>query len=474
MAGIHRRTFVEQDDVETYDYYIGPSGSDSNPGTEGSPWAITAINSKRATYAGLTVGLLDGVYDCEAIIVANGDWPRAGLEVASGTLGNPTIIKAINRGAAILDGSVGGGVPSVESPLIGQGSSSPSGANTGHVTLDGLVVRNSYSVGIQFWYGGSQNGSYVPTVTGITIKNCEVYDIANVSTSEGNNSGGIRLSGVLAPLVQNCYIHDCQGGNSTEHEGYGIISFTCYNGVVEYCTVKDCAVGFYAKQISNSSWTLRYNYFEALTAKTGDRESGIFETSGGNDNTTYVLHHNVVNSRQWWPGYGFQLPILANYQLYNNTFYSPGNMYTGGGAGVFLNTHADSTVDGYNNIFFRNGTASSSGELGVTPASLETFDYNCYMASPKFANITNPATGAYSDVTSLASWRTATSKDAASITTSDPLFDDPTSNTPEGFQLQGGSPCAATGKSNGLSGGSNVDMGAWGNSAPAQIGCDFA
>src|SRR5881394_1643565 len=54
----------------SFDYYIGPNGSDSNPGTLSQPWALSALNTKRSTYAGKVVGLLDGTYAIQTLLGA--------------------------------------------------------------------------------------------------------------------------------------------------------------------------------------------------------------------------------------------------------------------------------------------------------------------------------------------------------------------------------------------------------------------
>ena len=210
----------------SFDYYIGPNGSDSNPGTQASPWAITAINSKRSMYAGKSVGLLDGVYNINAITNAEGYWSHPGLQVASGTAGSPTVIAAVNPRQAILDGAdSSGNIPTTESPAIGQGYGGASGTSNGYVTIDGLVVRNMYGSGIQFWYSGTQSLTYVARITGVIVKNCEVYNIRNRNTGTGNNVGAVRFQAVNAGLIQNCELHDVYGGSTTEREGHGVLTF---------------------------------------------------------------------------------------------------------------------------------------------------------------------------------------------------------------------------------------------------------
>ncbi|MCB1596189.1 MAG: hypothetical protein KDI87_00605, partial [Gammaproteobacteria bacterium] len=43
------RVFAQQ---AGFDYYISPTGSNSNAGTEGSPWALSALQSKGSTISG--------------------------------------------------------------------------------------------------------------------------------------------------------------------------------------------------------------------------------------------------------------------------------------------------------------------------------------------------------------------------------------------------------------------------------------
>src|ERR1700738_270524 len=70
-----------------FDYYISPTGSDSNPGTSPSPWALTAINTKRALYAGKRVGVLPGTYNCLSLVGGsyNGSFDTPAFSIAGGS-----------------------------------------------------------------------------------------------------------------------------------------------------------------------------------------------------------------------------------------------------------------------------------------------------------------------------------------------------------------------------------------------------
>src|SRR5580704_11664506 len=85
--------------ASSFNYYISPTGSDSNPGTLASPWSINAINTRQSTYAGKSVGVMAGTYNifalCQAL-ASSGSQQTAALSVNGGTAGSPTLIASCN------------------------------------------------------------------------------------------------------------------------------------------------------------------------------------------------------------------------------------------------------------------------------------------------------------------------------------------------------------------------------------------
>ncbi len=73
-------------------YYMSPTGSDSNPGTEAQPWA-SFNRAWNSLYPGDTLVLLDGVY-----------YQTLRPNRRNGQQGSPITIKAKNDGKAIIDG----------------------------------------------------------------------------------------------------------------------------------------------------------------------------------------------------------------------------------------------------------------------------------------------------------------------------------------------------------------------------------
>ena len=128
------------DSPSGFDYYIGPNGEDSNPGTYAKPWSITAINTHRAVYAGKRVGLLDGTYNVHDLC-QKGSRHVPALGVNGGPSADaPTVIASVNPRKAILTAAdpASGAYATNECAIIGQGYLQT--PNKGNVVLDGLAV----------------------------------------------------------------------------------------------------------------------------------------------------------------------------------------------------------------------------------------------------------------------------------------------------------------------------------------------
>src|SRR6185295_14990681 len=447
------------------DFYISTTGSDSNPGTQGSPWAITAINTKRATYAGKTVGLLDGTYDLSSL-VAGSDYDRPILQVATGTVTNQTVVKAVNARQATLYG--GASLPTTTAAAIGQGASGAGNAQGGYFTVDGLVIDHFYALGLCGWFGGSAN------IPGIVFQNCEVKNIANQSTSEGNNCGAIRFQGVNGASVINCYLHDIFGGNASENEGYGVLSFNSNHIVCEYNTIKLCEHGIYHKQTAQGAHTARYNYIDVRGKSGGATPLHEWNGTGFTPTEANEIYNNILVGTDDWDLKDFGTPGSRPMRFRFNSVYAPSGTH-----GIFM-PRTSGTVDVFGNIFAiaAGVTVSFDGELHRTRESMSghTNDYNCWSAAASStARIGLSNLSSYASVTKFTlpqvqgeGFETHSIASAPGFTVSNPT-------TPAEFQLSSGSACKNAARSDGTTGGSICDMGAWGSATPpTRIGCDFA
>lgn len=153
-------------------YYISPSGKDTNNGlTEGTPWATFAYSYKVLT-AGDTLILLDGIYNQQL------------SPTISGSLGSPITFKAKNRGKAIIqmisDGSA-----------ISLYTSYPYTHTVKFITIDGLIARGKgeYSA---ITVGSDDTATEAQMTNNIVIKNTGAFGSSSLTNcvvwSIGNNA----------------------------------------------------------------------------------------------------------------------------------------------------------------------------------------------------------------------------------------------------------------------------------------------
>lgn len=481
------RTARAQSASTTFDYYIGPSGSDSNPGTMAQPWAITAINTQRSVYAGKRVGLLDGVYNVYALHqAANGNAPA--LCVQGGTAQSPTVIQAVNARKVIISadssgGTTGGSYPTAGGGIIGQAQNSQQSV-WGNVILDGLYITRAYQFGIALWGEGSGEGG----TTGCVVRNCEIYDIDGW---ENGNMCGVLLWQQTGALVSNCKIHSVipNTGNVALWDCSGIGGQNNHANIYEYNTIYNCNTGIYDKNSGSGGHTYRYNYIDS----TGTYPNAcIQDGGGGNTGDTLTAHHNVMvcsvgqNQGLW---YGQDALVSASHSsttIYNNTFLLIGSGAVGevyvSSAGGGVSPAAKTTF--YNNIvYYSGGSIGYAGLVDFGPQGYVTSDYNCFYqpgagASTALLGMDSGSADAPSGgLHTLSSWQSTFGLDTHSLVANPSLVSATNAGAggapnSAGYQLNTGSPCLNAGRVGGTSSGAACNMGAWDGTA-TQIGCDF-
>jgi hypothetical protein len=474
VAGPGSRLYTSAEpEPETFDFYIGPSGSDSNDGlTTGTPWAITALNTKRATYAGKRVGLLDGTYSTDGMPNSGGGSNPA-LLLISGSSGSPTVIQAVNARQAILDDN--------------------HYARSNHGAIMGLVEANAQYVEIRnlrftrssqvatFWYSTSGRG------IGLKIVGCE-FD--NGIGWDADNTPYIYMSSWDDTDISDNYFRDLAGAASS----FGcaaILNYGCKRTQVIHNTFKSTRSCINSKYASGSprtdeqEHTFAENYCESMTVALrgfdNKDQTGVAPTSP--PYPPYTVRNNVfVNCDSVLNNDG---AFCASSQLnaYNNTVVQTTGTKDG------WNLHTRQAGDGYepsyyNNIYYHSGASwNEQGALTVSidgaGASLTNeINYNCYgPSSAQWRTQTGygypyTAGGAnYTTQSSQAAWQSATGKDGNSLFATDPLFTG-TGTDAAAYQLQGGSPCLNAGRVGGTSGGATRHIGAW-DGVVTQIGKDW-
>lgn len=460
-----------------FDYYIGPSGSDSNPGTQASPWSITALNTKRSVYAGKNVGLLPGTYNCYSLIQA-GSFNQPALAVNGGpSAGNPTLIAAVSPRTAILTGAnpSGGGYPSNECAIIGQGQYGALPPNPGNVILDGLYITRGCQQGIAFYFAGPSGQSGAQGAeggyTGIEIRNCEIFDIGG---NDNDNVGGIFFQGVTGAWVHNNKIHGIQPATNGQNpdDVACIFSYYSHSNIYEYNTLYDCNNAVFDKYYPNGNHTFRYNYVECAGLSP---QNALHGCSGGQVSGDVTrIYNNVLkcpNANLWDASLGGSLST-ENVQFYNNTC-----QFGSGQTGISYPAGPGVSFTHYNNVYIPPGSLSYQGIVAVTQNSL-TSDYNNYGGTGGNVITLSPTSNAGAPNASYNfSQAQAAGYDAHSVNAA-ASFNSTGTLAVSGYQLLAGSPGSASGshpgRVGGVSGGASCDMGAWGGAnPPGQIGCNF-
>lgn len=421
----------------TFDYYIGPSGSDSNAGTLSSPWAITALWTKASTYAGKRLGILDGTYSGYNGGTYNGnDYAHYVPATASGTVGARTVIGAVNARQAILNGAggnAGAGFTRARVVLLVQGA---------YVTVQELDVRGGGLFGIQ------------TNAANVTVLGCECHDINRVTYGDGgyDNQAGISTSNSSSGVrLAHNYCHDIVTGSGTGANECGILMYHGTNAVVEYNEVTAVNTGIFLKDDDGGA-VVRYNYLHGV---------GRPLYYGTNNGFAYTIHSNVVEG---WTQDGYNSDNYvegAGTALYNNTFI----VSAAGAVGWLVRASSSNPVTFYNNLIARSGGSSSSyGDM--TAAGSGTFalsDYNLYGSTATFHS---PAGSSRT----FAAYKTQIGGLDTHSVNADPTFVGGGSG-PYQWKLSGGSRGLNEGSSDGTTSGSAVNIGAFASSGQTeQIG----
>jgi hypothetical protein len=441
------------------DFYIGPSGSDSNSGlSTGAAWAITAINTKRATYAGNTVCLMDGTYDLlDAFGTAHWDTYLGGdnfngniLSVGAtgdGTAGNPTIITAVTRWGAILDM----GYNQISCPA--------SNRNTGTLGPDGdwIEFRNFKIVNAGYAAMNINNSDDI-LVDGVWVDS-QLHNPCTVTNS--NSASFLNYNTAERVTIRNSRTSNCGAPGDGDRHG-SIIGFNMRSWVIEnneFLTDDTTqADAIHVKNNLNHSITYRYNY-----------QTGKIKWEGNQAGQTSYINNNVIiaNRPIWIQG----APETIN--IVNNTLVARDSGYSSGSNGGLIGRDISGLVNSYNNIAvpFNNSAwhwkaynySSTSGDRG-------TIDYNsvAFNGSNKFNASVGSGSPSY---TTLAAWTAATSHDSHGFEGTSYSFAGGTPDNPaEAYELGGGSIAIGMCKSDGTTGGTDVDCGAWGNFGTTSYG----
>lgn len=344
------------------DYYVMPSGSDSNTGLAGSPFR-TISHAAQTVPANATVNVTPAVY----------------YETTEVYINKPMVLRKNGTGEVVIDASTRSAI-TPNKFVIGV-------INTSNVVIDGIKIQNCT---MNEWKGIWVLNSDISTVTSqnIAIRNCTITNVGWISNNltaipaatnvatiplkvEGGNALPLSKIYITNNTVYNCATGYGEGITVTGNvDGFSISGNTVYdianigidiagnynnttapaavnkarNGVVEKNTVHHCmsakamAAGIYLDGCKNI--VVRYNKLY---------QNGVGLSLGGEEPATSLIGEDTIH----------------NNLIYNNSF-----------AGAILGTntsnivHVLKDVRMYNNVFYKNRTGENIN--GVTTLNGES------------------------------------------------------------------------------------------------------
>jgi hypothetical protein len=497
----------------TFDKYISTTGSDSNAGTLASPWAITAINTKQSTYAGLRVGLLPGTYDISSLMfLGNSSGHSPALMINGGpNSSTPTYIGSSNSGGtyqantAILDakGASGfyGGSNTNNSTILGSAAGNTAGhsatpSNWGNWIVDGLDFT-----GFSYWAvqtGSSDaSGGLMPNTQWL---NCRFYDSTNANAfhagsptgvTGGVHSGPMELYNYNVCLVSNCYFFNnlTNTGNDASHfaaiTSWGFTGLGLSRGL----TIQQCSFvqtsGLYGITDTGATGgtTVTRCYFDMSHAGAANGlPQGVAimgfngASSASNGLGDCFFTNNIVKGGGIFDGFNSDAS-----QIWSNNITIANNTWDlDGGAGIaaaeigfkVLEASGHTGIESfYNNLIYDNGFAGSI-EYGYHSANSDIFalcDYNIYGSINNFFHIFGTNGSETEGATeTFTGWKAAIGGLEAHSSTN---ATNPFTNVGAGalaYTVTSG-PAFGTGRVGGTSGGAACNVGAW-DGTVTQIG----
>lgn len=486
-----------------FDFFISATGSNSNPGTQAAPWAITALNTKQAVYAGKRIGIIQGTYDVSGLM--NPTFHTPALNINGGpNAATPTVIAPCDasgnylvRGATLdakgASGLFGGSNANISS-IIGQGFETNAPANKGNFIIDGLRCIN-YSMWAM--HVGNYDGA-----GGV----CNDWQIVNCELTGGNDQLNTKSSGVnVSPIViyaaqryrvANNFIHDNFGpgvtGDATHFSaiyvwGLAGLNFPTIDGLFEYNTIVNSG-SIHGKNGNIAGTTIRFNYIDASQqTPAGGYQMCLqgFEGAGGAAGTAgkiTAIYGNILIAGA--NGLIADLTAEENdfgYQdeldFYSNTLIQTANT-TVLGVRFWTDTGGARKVRFYNNLFSGGGAGGSAyGNVSTNLNAFALCDFNLYNGHDRFT--TNPAgsfsSASSSSYSSIAAWAAVITANGSGAT----MEANSSSSTANPFTAGGnraftyltpGGSATGVGRVGGVVGGQQCNLGAWDGITAVQIG----
>jgi Ca2+-binding RTX toxin-like protein len=311
------------------DLYVSPNGSDSNSGTQASPFK-TILAASKVAQPGATVHVAAGTYE------------GGFITTASGTASNPIHYVSDTKWGAVI-------VPAANSTY------DMAWDNRGaYVTIDGFQVDGTHSQSGTAW----RLGMYT-TGSGSILENNNVHNIAQNTSLAGQGGAGIEgdsyYGGSNISLIGNI-VHDIGSGSDNTVQGiYQTASGTVADNLVSGSAGWGIALWHDANHVNIVNNTVVNNTSGGITVGGGD-----FVNTSGPDDYDFVANNIVYGNHN----YGIdEYGATGTHNVYTN------NLVTNNGTNWVLQNGltASNTVTAAPN--FVNYTGTSSGDYHLAAGS---------------------------------------------------------------------------------------------------------
>ena len=439
------------------DYYVSPSGKDTNNGSQTAPWqTITKVNGVNFSAGDRIFFQGSQTFNGKLYFDAND----------GGTASSPITISSYGTGRATINGGTSdalfayntAGLTISNLNFSGNGTSDTGSGivfyndlagsvKLGHVYIDSVEIHG-FKDGINI---GAWNG--VSGYDDVHVTNASVHD---------NWDNNILTYGQGNYALTHVYVGHCQTFNSSgdpnktpTSSGSGIVLGSVNGATIEHCLSYNngwlCAApagpcGIWCYQ--SNAVTIQYNEAwrnQAVNADgdgfdlDGDTQNSVLQYNYSHDNDAagylicefsgaanansnntvrYNISENDGRKRNYGAIHFYNAGIgLQNCEVYNNTIFTSAPGY---GSVPAINVYSPtSNVHIRNNILVTTGgmplVVVNSGQSGLL------FDHNCYWSSGAAFSIQDQGV----NYGSLDAWRAATAQEPTASFTADPLLTSP-------------------------------------------------
>lgn len=356
--------FLWADFVFCTSYYVDPSGSDTNPGTQAAPWR---------TISKATNSLVAG----DVVFIGSGTYPERLIPLNSGSSGLYITYTIQDGAVAVLDGSTIT-LPSYDSGIIQI-------ENKSHIKISGLQIHNA---------GPNLNncGIYIENSDNIIIEKNTTYNTVSSgigvwdSTSviiDGNevelacNDGEQECITVAATSgfeVKNNHVHH-NGPGTNGGEGIDAKDGSS-NGQIYGNHVHDLSrLGIYVDAWDKHTYDIEI-YRNRVHGCQNDGITIASEMGGLLERISIVnniIHENLNNGISITPNGDVAQPPMSKIYVINNTLYNngDGSVPNPWGGGIAVDNPNIDTLVIRNNIFSRNLLFQILLEVSVNGLSVD-------------------------------------------------------------------------------------------------------